>query len=137
MPRALLACFLAAACSSEDVNADLQPCGPNGACPTGYSCEADSKCHKAGVVSAARFAYVTSSGTSEIWRFQVGGDGGLTKLGAPVSTVADPRHLVVDPSGKYLLVAGFGANLLASFAIDSATGALTPVNTAAAGVNPI
>jgi len=92
----------------------------------------------------ARFAYVAASGANEILGFAVAaGSGALTATGSPALT-SDPRQLVVDPSNKFLLAAGFGTLAtcstgcaLVSYAIDQTTGALTPAGTATAGTNPI
>jgi DNA-binding beta-propeller fold protein YncE len=47
--------------------------------------------------------------------------------GSPFSAGSTPYELAIDPSGKYLYVAIGGADRIAGFSIDSATGALTPV----------
>jgi 6-phosphogluconolactonase (cycloisomerase 2 family) len=92
----------------------------------------------------ARFAYVAAAGANEIFTFTVAANtGALAATGSPALT-SDPRHLLVDPSNKYLLVAGFGTIstcstgcMLVSYAIDQTSGALTQAGSAATGTNPI
>ena len=60
--------------------------------------------------------------------FKVNGDGSLTLMNAsPVPTNGFVDWAVVDRSGKYLYALSSYQNLLYAFAIDTASGALTPV----------
>ncbi|MCC7041907.1 MAG: beta-propeller fold lactonase family protein, partial [Burkholderiales bacterium] len=58
--------------------------------------------------------------------------GALTKLaGSPYPTAANPMSLAVDPSGRFVYVATSAnktfASTISAYAIDAATGALTPL----------
>jgi DNA-binding beta-propeller fold protein YncE len=53
-----------------------------------------------------------------------------------ISTPGSPADLIVDPSGRFLLVADSGANAVEEFTIDQSNGALNQSQTAAAGTAP-
>jgi 6-phosphogluconolactonase len=116
--------------------------GPGGS--VDGSIDGSASCNSTVGGGQARFAYVAAAGANEIFAFAVASStGALTATGSPVLT-SDPRQLLVDPSNKFLLVAGFGTIstcstgcALVSYAIDQTTGALTPTGSAAAGTNPI
>jgi 6-phosphogluconolactonase len=57
--------------------------------------------------------------------------GALTPLGTPIPTLAFPRSIVVDPSGRFAYVTSEGSAIggatVSAFAMDAASGALTPI----------
>jgi 6-phosphogluconolactonase len=59
----------------------------------------------------------------------------LTLVGT-YPTETQPRGFAITPSGDYLLAAGQLSHRVTSYAIDPATGALTPVASLAVGQNP-
>lgn len=56
--------------------------------------------------------------------FKVGENGGLTLVGTSPAEVWIPRHINIDPSGKWLLVAGQKSGGVPVFAIDQEDGTL-------------
>lgn len=104
-----------------------------------------SSCRSAVGDGGARFAFVAATSANQIFAYTVAANtGALTATGSPISTSEHSFQIAVDPSNKYLLVAGFGVPgtcdmgcALVSYAIDQTTGALTPAGRAAAGTNPI
>jgi 6-phosphogluconolactonase (cycloisomerase 2 family) len=76
-----------------------------------------------------QFLYVSSRSTlgGRIQAYRIAsGSGGLSPVnGAPFTSPASPKELVLDPSGKFLFVAtGSG---VAAYSVDAASGALTAV----------
>ena len=73
-----------------------------------------------------KFLYVANALANTISTFSVAGDGSLSLLGytsvGPAS-VTGPWDLVIDPSGKYLLVTN-NSGYVSVFSLDSASGAL-------------
>ncbi|MBC8349917.1 MAG: beta-propeller fold lactonase family protein [Verrucomicrobia bacterium] len=61
--------------------------------------------------------------------------GRLTSLGQE-HTEKVPRSFNVDPTGKFLVAAGLGANKLTVFRIDLSTGKLKPLKTYDVGKGP-
>ncbi|HKJ22163.1 MAG TPA: beta-propeller fold lactonase family protein, partial [Gammaproteobacteria bacterium] len=87
-----------------------------------------------------RFAYVSDT-VQTISEYTIdAATGALTPLSAsPVSVVVQRPHAVqVDPSGRFLYVAGFGNDSVAAYTIDASTGALSPLGSpiSSDGVNP-
>jgi len=77
--------------------------------------------------------------------FNVGNDGTLTLGSTPVAVGATPNGVIIDPSGKYLLVtnnfsSGGGISsggAVSVFSIDASTGALSPLGSPVpANTNP-
>jgi 6-phosphogluconolactonase len=67
--------------------------------------------------------------------FAIGGDGKLTLVGHQ-ATGKKPRHFSLDPSGRWLLVADQDSGDVRVFAVDTATGGLTPVGSPVAATMP-
>ncbi len=77
--------------------------------------------------------YAMNSFDDTISIFNVAGDGTLTLSSTPVAVGASPNAVVIDPSGKYLLVTnnlsgggGYNGGDISVFRIDPNTGALSP-----------
>ena len=86
---------------------------------------------------AGKFLYAVSQSSANLWAFSIDSTGALVAVaGSPVTFTATPNaaaySVIVDPTGKYVYVAGIsgtpGTSSLYSFSIDSSTGALTPIN---------
>jgi 6-phosphogluconolactonase len=76
----------------------------------------------------ARFLYITDRGLNQMLGYLVSGAGStapgfLTPLiSNPFITGQYPVAITIDPRGKYIYVANFGASTLSSYAIDPASG---------------
>jgi 6-phosphogluconolactonase len=80
--------------------------------------------------------YVNNRGEDSLAWFRAGPDGELARLGqVPLARSVHPglaaRSFAFDPSGEFLLVADRPANLIRSYAADSASGELRPIAEAA------
>jgi 6-phosphogluconolactonase (cycloisomerase 2 family) len=74
-----------------------------------------------------RFVWVADSRSNDIVTYQIGSSG-LRRIGTPTMSL-NPTALVVDPSGRLLYAAKMGLggiSQIAHYAIDPATGALSP-----------
>ncbi len=81
-----------------------------------------------GLGLANKFLYVANFQASTISLFNIASDGTLSQNTAPtLAGGSGPHGVVVDPSGKYLLVTNTLSNNISVFSIDSGSGALTPV----------
>ncbi len=81
------------------------------------------------LLSSKKFLYVANSHANTISIFSVGSDGTLTLSGTPIPAGdSNPNSMVIDPTGKYLLVTNNNSSGSVSvFSIDAGSGALTPV----------
>ncbi|MGA2350043.1 MAG: beta-propeller fold lactonase family protein [Terracidiphilus sp.] len=82
---------------------------------------------------SGKYAYVANGGDKNISAYSINAStGALTAIGSPVSTGAssEPWTVAVDPTGSYLYALNMGTNpsTVAGFAINSSTGALTPLS---------
>ncbi len=75
-----------------------------------------------------RFLYASNrDGLNEIVSYAVDQvNGTLTFLERQSSGGIEPRSFVIDPTGRYLLVANQKSNIIVSFSIDQDTGLITP-----------
>jgi 6-phosphogluconolactonase (cycloisomerase 2 family) len=88
--------------------------------------------------------YAINSFDDTISIFNVASDGTLTLGSTPTAVGASPNAVVIDPSGKYLLVTnnfssggGYNGGDVSVFSIDASTGALSPVGSPVpANTNP-
>ena len=83
--------------------------------------------------------YTLNAFEATISIFNVAGDGTLTLGASPVPVGSSPNAIVIDPSGKYLLVTNNYSNGgdISVFSIDPSTGALSPVGSPVpANTNP-
>ena len=80
------------------------------------------------VTPNGKFAYSTNRGTAnDIALFKVQTDGTLLENGHQ-AVVAHPRNFMIDPSGRFLLVAGRDANSIQVFIINKNYGLLQDAN---------
>jgi len=83
--------------------------------------------------------YAINAFDATISIFNVAGDGTLTLGASPIPVGSSPNAVVIDPSGKYLLVTNNYSNGgdISVFSIDPSTGALSPVGSPVpANTNP-
>jgi 6-phosphogluconolactonase (cycloisomerase 2 family) len=81
-----------------------------------------------GLALMNKFLYVANSQANTISLFNIASDGTLSQNTAPtLAGGSGPHGVVVDPSGKYLLVTNTTTNNISVFSIDSGSGALTPI----------
>lgn len=73
-----------------------------------------------------KWLYVSNRGHDSIAAFEFGDDGKLSVLQIAPAGVSVPRGFGIDPSGRWLVVAGQKTNDLTALAIDPATGKLSP-----------
>jgi 6-phosphogluconolactonase len=96
----------------------------------GVNACAEIKVHPSG-----RFLYVSNRGHDRIARFALDDDGKRTALGQ-TPTEKTPRSFDIDPSGQFLYAAGESSGELATYQIETKTGALKLVKTIDAGKTP-
>jgi 6-phosphogluconolactonase len=79
---------------------------------------------------ANKFLYAANAGANTISIYNVASDGSLTLAATPTPAQgSNPYNMVIDPSGKYLLVTNSSlSDSISVFSIDSGSGALTPVS---------
>ena len=96
-------------------------------------------------LSSKNIVYAINAFDDTISIFNVGNDGTLTLGSTPVAVGATPNGVIIDPSGKYLLVtnnfsSGGGISsggAVSVFSIDASTGALSPLGSPVpANTNP-
>lgn len=82
------------------------------------------------------WAYVANSVDNTISQFSINTSGALVATAvAPVPTGIEPWNITLSPNGKYVYVANHGISApggmtISQYAVDSVTGALTPLNPA-------
>lgn len=86
-------------------------------------------CSEIRVHPDGRFAYCANRdlekrGRDSLTGFAIGADGELARLRTVPAEVWIPRHFALDPTGRWLLVAGQRSDSIAVFAVDPETGAL-------------
>jgi 6-phosphogluconolactonase len=89
-------------------------------------------CHPSG-----KSLYVSLRTQNAIAAYRIGDDGRLTLLENVPCGVQIPRGMDVDPSGRWLVVAGQDDNRLVVLAIDSESGRLTATPHTAEAPRPI
>lgn len=73
-----------------------------------------------------KYLYASNRGEiNEIVIFRIGKAGELAKIGHQSTFGKTPRDFVIDPTGKFLLVANQDSDAIITFAIDQKTGLLT------------
>lgn len=73
-----------------------------------------------------QWLYASTRGTDTLTAFSVGEDSQLAVLQNIAPGVKTPRDFAIDPSGRWLVVAGQDDNQLRVLAVDPATGRLAP-----------
>jgi 6-phosphogluconolactonase len=82
------------------------------------------------------WAYVANSADNTISQFSINASGALVAVAiAPVATGSEPWNITLSPNGKYVYVANHGNSppggmTISQYAVDAATGALSPLNPA-------
>jgi 6-phosphogluconolactonase (cycloisomerase 2 family) len=83
-----------------------------------------------------RWVYALDSNNNFIHTYSINQTtGNLTAVGGGVATGGGPSEVSVDPQGKFVYTAN-QAGTISIFSIDQSTGAVTLVNTVAAGTTP-
>ncbi|PWK84689.1 6-phosphogluconolactonase [Lentzea atacamensis] len=72
--------------------------------------------------------YLSNRGHDSVAHFAVNG-AELALVGHTPAGGKYPRHITLDPSGRFLFAANQNSNLVTSFAVDAVTGRLTPSGT--------
>lgn len=81
---------------------------------------------------SGRVAYVSNRGDDSITRIALGDDGlAMSVTGWTPSGGAVPRFMTLSPDAEHLLVANEQGDSIVTFAVDAATGDLTPVSSLA------
>lgn len=90
------------------------------------------------VDSSGKYLYVTNEGSGNITAYAIATGGGLTALNdSPFTAHSQPISIAIDPAGRYVYVGNQGSGpAIQSFLIDSATGDLAGVESAAVGNAP-
>jgi 6-phosphogluconolactonase len=101
--------------------------------PDGYT--ARNTCSQIHLTPSARFLYVANRGHNSIAGFSIDAAGRLTPAGH-ASTEPVPSAFCLDPAGHFVFAAGSASGRLASYRIDEATGALSPLATYEVGRRP-
>ena len=83
-------------------------------------------CSQIHLTPSGQFLYVANRGHNSIAGFAVDGTGHLTSVGH-VPTEAVPSAFGLDPAGRFLFAAGTASGRLASYRINTETGALSPL----------
>lgn len=103
--------------------------------PAGYA--ERNTCAELRITPSGRFLYASNRGHNSIARFAVDlATQRLASLGQ-TSTEAVPRAFSLDPEGKFLIVAGQESGRLATYRIDTSSGALEPLTTYPGGARPM
>jgi 6-phosphogluconolactonase len=101
--------------------------------PDGYT--ARNTCSQIHLTPSGRFLYLANRGHNSIAGFSVDTAGRLSPVGH-ASTEPVPSAFCLDPAGHFVFAAGSASGRLASYCIDDATGALTPLATYEVGRRP-
>ncbi|MEV6560759.1 beta-propeller fold lactonase family protein [Nocardia sp. NPDC051756] len=88
------------------------------------------------VTPDGRYLYVSERTSDTLVGFRVDGMPGALELLGHTATESQPRGFAIDPHGRFLVAAGQKSNAITSYAINPATGALTPLHRVPVGRNP-
>ena len=102
--------------------------------PPGY--EESNTCSQIQMTPSGQFLYAPNRGHNSIAGFAVDAAGRLAAIGH-IATEARPSAFSLDPEGHFLLAAGSETDCLASYRVNSETGALTPLETYRVGKRPM
>jgi 6-phosphogluconolactonase len=89
------------------------------------------------VSSDGKFLYATNRGADDLVTYAIGDEGKLKLLAHIPAGGKGPRDFIIDPSGKWILVANQDSNSITTFAIDFATGLPKPVGTPLTITSPV
>lgn len=95
-----------------------------------------SHCADLKITPDGRFLYGTNRGHDSVVAYAIGEGGDLTLIEIRASLGQGPQNLAITPDGRWLLCANMPGNNLATFAIDPATGKLTPAGEPLATKSP-
>lgn len=87
----------------------------------------DNTCADVHVSSSGRFVYGSNRGHDSIAVFTIEDDGRLTLVQHQSTLGRTPRNFAIAPGGDFLIAANQDSSSLVTFAIDQATGRLSPV----------
>ncbi|HOT96196.1 MAG TPA: lactonase family protein [bacterium] len=93
--------------------------------PEGYN--GTNHCADIHLGKSGKYLYGTNRGHNSIVTFRVGRKGGLTLAGHTSCGGDWPRNFVIDPSGRYMIVANQRSNTLNLFALDKRSGLPRPM----------
>jgi len=96
---------------------------------------ARNTCSQIHLTASGRFLYVGNRGHNSIAGFAVDAAGRLSAIGH-ASTAPVPTAFSLDPAGRFVVAAGSASGRLASYQVNSETGALTPLATYPVGQRP-
>ncbi len=82
-----------------------------------------------------QWLYASNRGHDSIVGFQIAADGTLRPFGY-FAVPASPRSFNIDPSGRFLYCAGEAADRMTAYAVDAASGGLSPLTDYAVGKSP-
>ena len=82
------------------------------------------------------YLYVSGTAAGRLARFLMDGSSGRLQPQESIETPAPVGPMAIDRAGKFLFAATGGERPLGSFAIDSASGDLEPVNAVAVDCRP-
>ncbi len=88
---------------------------------------------------AGRFLFAANvTGANEVTSYAITPASGALTAASTVGAGAFPLNVVIDPAGKFAYVANQNSDDISVYAVNSITGALTPVGGSpfAAGLNP-
>lgn len=89
------------------------------------------------VAPSGRHAYAANRGTSNTLAiYSIGSDGRLTARGHESTRGNTPRTFDIDPTGELIVVGNQDSQTVATFRVDSDTGALQHLHTEDVGVSP-
>jgi len=117
----------------ERATGTLSPMQTITSLPAGFT--ARNTCSQIHLTPSGKFLYVANRGHNSIAGFAVDGTGHLTSVGH-VPTEAVPSAFGLDPAGRFLFATGTASGRLASYRINSETGALSPLATYGVGQRP-
>ena len=103
--------------------------------PAGYS-EANT-CSQIQIAASGRFLYAPNRGHNSVASSIVDSSTGRLTATGRVPTEPVPRAFSLTPDGSFLFAAGLDSGRLASYEVDQDNGALTPLETYAAGNRPM
>ena len=99
--------------------------------------DGENTCAQIWMTPSGRNLYVSNRGHDSIAVFSVHRENGQLAFLGTQPTLKVPRAFGIDPSGRYLLVAGQEAGELATYRIDPASGRLRHLHTIHIGTRPM
>lgn len=94
-------------------------------------------CAEIALHPSGHWLYVSHRGYNAVTLFAVGADGKLTRVETVDAPVNFPRGFDIDPSGRWLVIAGQFDGKLSVFKIDQTSGKLTPTGQTVEAGTPV